>query len=351
MRKFTRCSRAHCLFPARLPVFATEEELENMRKLQQSVGDNPGYYGKYALWRDASEEKILQALAEGRPYVIRFRSQGDPSRKIVHNDLIRGRMEIPENNIDFVLLKSDGIPTYHFAHVIDDTLMGTTHVVRGEEWLSTLPWHLEMFSAMRDLFGWRTPKYVHTAHMLKLDNGKKRKMSKRKDPELALEYYHAEGFPEAALVEYLMTVINSNYEEWRAANPEKSYREFPFSIKKMNAAGALFDMKKLCDISKNVIAQMSAQEVYNYLCAWAKEYDPEFLELLEDNPEYALSILSIGRGGKKQRKDLAVWKDAKPYMSFFYDELFEPEYLYPELSKYDILGSNRIQGYLLGGRR
>ncbi len=312
------------------PCFATEEELKEMRERQKAVKDNPGYYGKYAIWRDADEERILKALDEGRPYVIRFRSQGDPSRKIIHNDLIRGRMEIPENNNDFVLLKSDGIPTYHFAHVVDDTLMGTTHVVRDESWLPTLPWHLEMFAAMKELFGWKPPKYIHTAQLLKLDNGKKRKLSKRKDPELALDYYGAEGYPEQSLVEYLMTVLNSNYEEWRAANPDADQRDFPFSIKKMSAAGALFDMDKLIDVSKNLIARMGADEVYSSLYAWANAYDPEFFALLDADPDYARAILGIGRGGKKPRKDLAVWKDAKPYMAFFYDELFAPEYVYPE---------------------
>lgn len=308
------------------PCFATEEELEEIRQKQTAAGENPGCYGKYAIWRDAGQDRIDAALAAGKPYVIRLRSEGDPEKKIKLNDLVKGVLEMPENDNDIVLLKSDGIPTYHFAHVIDDTLMGTTHVVRGEEWLSTLPWHVQMFQ----MLGFKIPKYIHTAQLLKLDNGSKRKLSKRKDPELSLEFYFAEGYPELSLLEYLMTLLNSNYEDWRRANPEKSFRDFPFSVKHMSPSGALFDMEKLIDVSKNTISRMSASEVYEGVKNWAHSFDLLFYSLLDDRPDYAEKILAIGRGGAKPRKDLVTWKDAKAYMAFFYDELFAPEYVYPE---------------------
>lgn len=312
------------------PCFATEEELAANREKQTANNENPGYYGKYAVWRDASDEDVCKALDAGKEFVIRYRSNGDPEKKAVCTDVIRGKLEVPQNNNDIVILKSDGIPTYHFAHIIDDTLMGTTHVVRGEEWLATLPYHLDMFNTMRELFGWKTPKYIHTAHMLKLEDGHKRKLSKRKDPELALEFYRSGGYPEKVLIEYLMTVLNSNYEEWRAANPDADWRDFPFSVKKMSSSGALFDMEKLRDIAKNVISRMTAEQVYDGVSEWAKEFDPEFAGLLTADPDYAKAIFAIGRGGAKPRKDLVTWADAKAYMDFFYDGLFSPEYVFPE---------------------
>lgn len=320
------------------PCFASKAELETIKELQIESGHNPGYYAPYAPWRDAPTERILKKLEENDEFVIRFHSNGNPENKIANDDLVRGRVEFPENNQDFVLLKSDGIPTYHFAHVVDDTLMGTTHVIRGEDWLPSLPWHLDLFGAMNDLFGWQPPKYVHTANLLKLDNGSKRKLSKRKDPELSLEYYRAQGFPESALIEYLMTIINSNFEEWRTKNRGKSYREFPFSIDKIAAAGALFDMDKLLDVSKNIIAEMDATEVYCRLREWASCYDILFCDALEKDPEYAQCILSIGRGGAQPRKDIATWSAVRAYMGFFYDGFFDPDYAYAEsMSKSDIL--------------
>ncbi|MBQ5972847.1 MAG: glutamate--tRNA ligase [Oscillospiraceae bacterium] len=311
------------------PCFATEEELEAIRQEQAAKNENPGYYGKYAVWRDAPAERIAEALDAGREYVIRYRSEGDPAQKAVCTDLIRGRLEVPQNDSDLVLLKSDGIPTYHFAHVVDDTLMGTTHVVRGEEWLATLPYHLDMFRTMRELFGWKTPKYLHTAHMLKMEDGHKRKLSKRKDPELALDFYRSGGYPERALIEYLMTILNSNYEEWRAANPDADWRDFPFSVKKMSSSGALFDMEKLRDVSKNVISRMTADEVLAGVLGWSAEFDPELHALLDADRDYARAIFAIGRGGAKPRKDLVTWADARGYLDFFYDGLFRPVYALP----------------------
>ena len=218
-----------------------------------------------------------------------------------------------------MLLKSDGIPTYHFAHAVDDHLMRTTHVVRGDEWLPTLPFHIQLFKAL----GFKLPKYVHIGPLMKMDGNSKRKLSKRKDPELALTYYKAEGFPIKAVQEYLMTVLNSNFEDWRRANPDAPTDSFKFSPKKLNPAGSLFDYAKLIDVSKNVISRMGAEEVYELLVEWAEEFDADFAAKLESDPDFAKAILAIGRGGKKPRKDLAVWKDAKEYMGFFYDEYLE----------------------------
>ncbi len=302
------------------PCFATEEELAAMRAEQEEKKENFGYYGPYATWRHKSFEEIREKLADGAPYVVRFRSPGDISHKIRHTDLVKGKLELTENDQDLVLLKSDGIPTYHFAHVVDDHFMRTTHVVRGEEWLPTLPMHLQMFQVL----GWKAPKYLHTAQLMKIDpeTGGKRKLSKRKDPELALSFYRQQGYPTLSVMEYLMTMLNSNFEEWRMANPQAAYTEFPFSTNKMSASGALFDLEKLTDVSKNVISRMTAEEVYAEVEDWSKEFDPEFHALFTRDPEYSRQILAIGRGGKKPRKDFARWEDVKPYMSFFFDELF-----------------------------
>ncbi len=301
------------------PCFCTEEELSAMREQQEANKENTGYYGKYAIWRDRSMEDIKAQLAAGNPWVLRFRSTGSIENQFKFDDLVKGKLTITENNIDHVLLKSDGIPTYHFAHAVDDHLMRTTHVVRGDEWLSTLPFHIQLFQAL----GFKLPKYVHIGPLQKMDGSSKRKLSKRKDPELALTYYKAEGFPVAAVYEYIMTLLNSNYEDWRRANPDAAPQDFKFSPKKLNPAGSLFDYAKLVDVSKNVISRMNAEDVYAQLLDWAKEFDPDFGAKLEADPEYAVKILAIGRGGKKPRKDLAVWKDAKPYMGFFYDDYLE----------------------------
>lgn len=310
------------------PCFATEEELAAMREKQEAAKENFGYYGKYAVWRDRPMEDIEAELAKGTPYVVRFRSEGSIEHKIRHEDLVKGKMEVTENDQDVVILKSDGIPTYHFAHVVDDHLMGTTVVVRGEEWLATLPVHLQLFRAM----GWKAPKYAHTAQLMKIDEqtGSKRKLSKRKDPELALTFYNQQGYPAPSVLEYLMTLLNSNFEEWRRANPDKPMNDFPFSTKKMSGSGALFDIDKLKDVSKNVISRMSAEDVYQAVVAWSEKNDPEFHALFTRDPDKTRAFLAIGRGGKKPRKDLALWSDVKPYMDFLFDELFQPDYTLPE---------------------
>ena len=301
------------------PCFCTEDELSALREKQEANKETTGYYGKYAVWRDRSMEDIQAQLAAENPWVLRFRSEGSIDRQFKFDDLVKGKLTITENNVDHVLLKSDGIPTYHFAHAVDDHLMRTTHVVRGDEWLPSLPFHIQLFQAL----GFKLPKYVHIGPLMKMDGSSKRKLSKRKDPELALTYYKAEGFPIPSVREYIMTVLNSNFEDWRRANPDADIESFKFSPKKLNPAGSLFDYAKLVDVSKNVISRMSAEDVYAQLLDWAKEFDTDFAAKLEADPDYAKRILAIGRDGKKPRKDLAVWKDAKPYMGFFYDEYLE----------------------------
>ena len=301
------------------PCFCTEEQLSAMREKQEAAKETTGYYGAYAMWRDRSMEDIQAELNAGNPWVLRFRSTGSIENQFKFDDLVKGKLTITENNVDHVLLKSDGIPTYHFAHAVDDHLMRTTHVVRGDEWLPTLPFHIQLFKAL----GFKLPKYVHIGPLMKMDGTSKRKLSKRKDPELALTYYKAEGFPIKAVQEYLMTVLNSNFEDWRRANPDAATDDFKFSPKKLNPAGSLFDYAKLTDVSKNVISKMGAEEVYSLLTEWAQEFDPDFGSKLAADPAFATAILAIGRGGKKPRKDLAVWKDAKEYMGFFYDEYLQ----------------------------
>ncbi len=309
------------------PCFCSEEDLENAHKAQEQAKDNFGYYGKYAVHRDMPIEQAIEKIKNGDKFVLRFKSMGDPSKKTPFKDSIKGNLEVPENDQDFILLKSDGIPTYHLAHIVDDHFMRTTDVIRGEEWLSTLPWHLELWNAC----GFRRPRYCHTSQVLKFDEelGTKRKMSKRKDPECSLEFYYTTGYPKESVIEYLMTLLNSNYEQWRSANADKSYREFPFSTSKMSASGALFDLAKFNDISKNVVARMTAEQVYEGVSAWAAEYDPDFNSILTKDPQYSTSIFAIGRGGKKPRKDIACWSEVKDFVSYFFDELFcvnEAEY-------------------------
>ena len=311
------------------PCFCTEEELSAMREKQEANKETTGYYGQYAMWRDRSMEEIQAQLDAGNPWVLRFRSTGSIENQFKFEDLVKGKLTITENNVDHVLLKSDGIPTYHFAHAVDDHLMRTTHVVRGDEWLPTLPFHIQLFKAL----GFKLPKYVHIGPLMKMDGTSKRKLSKRKDPELALTFYKAEGFPVEAVYEYIMTVLNSNFEDWRRANPDAPADSFKFTPRKLNPAGSLFDYAKLTDVSKNVISKMAAPKVCSLLTEWAAEFDPDFAEKLTADPAFATEILAIGRGGKKPRKDLAVWKDAKDYMGFFYDAYLEAPVFDEKFSK------------------
>ena len=319
------------------PCFTTEEELEELHATDKKAEIKNTDWQAEAEARQAEKlarraitmEEIEENLSKGNPFVLRILADGDPEKKIKFTDLVKGNMEIPENDEDFVLLKSDGIPTYHFAHAVDDHLMGTTHVIRGEEWLPSLAKHLQLFRYL----GFKTPKYMHIAQIMRLDeNGNKKKLSTR-DRGANMDDYTRLGYCPEAVCEYVMTLLNSNYEEWRMQNADKSYKEFPFNIKKMSGSGCLFDFNKLGDVSKNVISKMSAEEVYAKVTAWALQFDAEFGKLLESNPEFAKAIFAIGRGGKKPRKDLTTWADAKAYMGFFFDELFTIEDAYEE--KYD----------------
>jgi glutamyl-tRNA synthetase len=298
------------------PCFCSEDELSSMRAAQEAEKANYGYYGRWARCRDLS----LDSIAENKgKYVLRLRCPAT-DKPVVLDDPAKGRIEIPPNDVDHVLLKSDGVPTYHFAHAVDDHLMRTTHVVRGDEWIATYPLHHMLF----DLLGFKCPKYIHIAPLMKMDGNSKRKLSKRKDPESALSWYAEQGYPAGAVREYIFTLLNSGFEDWRRANLTADIDVFPFSPKKMNAAGALFDLQKLDDVSKNVISRMAAAEVYTELTAWAEKFDLPFRALLTRDPAYTAQTLSIGRGGNKPRKDISRWGEAKAYLSFFFDELFEP---------------------------
>lgn len=314
------------------PCFCTAEDLEKLRKQQEADGVNPGYYGKYAIWRNKTYDEYAEQVNAGVPYVLRLRSPGDPEKKIRVQDVIKGKMELPENITDIVLLKTDGIPTYHFAHCIDDHLMHTTHVVRGDEWVSSIPVHIQLFSVC----GFKAPKYAHIAPIMKLDNGNKRKLSKRKDPEAAVSYYVEEGYPKESVLEYLLTLANSNFEDWRRANKTAPLSDFKFNLKKMGVSGALFDLAKLNDVSKNVISRMDALTVLKYTLAWADKYNSIFYDMLSSDTDKAMAIISIGRGGKKPRKDIAKWSDMQDYMAYFYDEFYDPDYTLPDnISKED----------------
>lgn len=308
------------------PCFCTAEELDELRKKQEAEGVNPGYYGEYAMWRDRSYDEYAEKVQAGVPWVLRLRSPGKPDGKIKVQDMIKGKMELPDNITDIVLLKTDGIPTYHFAHCIDDHLMHTTHVVRGDEWVSSIPTHIQLFRVC----GFKPPKYAHIAPIMKLDGGGKRKLSKRKDPEAAVSYYVEEGYPKESVLEYLLTLANSNFEDWRRANKTAPLSEFPFNLKKMGVSGALFDLAKLNDVSKNVISRMEALTVLKCTMAWAEVYDVPFFNRLAADTDKALAIISIGRGGKKPRKDIAKWSDMPEYMAYFYDESYEPNYADPD---------------------
>lgn len=299
------------------PCFATPEELDEMRKKQEAAKIRPGYYGVWATYRNLSVEEAAKKIKAGEPYIVRFKSMGNEERKIRHHDVIKGNVEFPENDQDIVIIKADGLPTYHFAHAVDDHLMRVTHVIRADEWLSSVPLHLELFKAL----GFAVPKYAHTSAILKDDEGKKRKISKRKDPEAAVSYYHEEGIPAEAVYQYLLNIANSNFETWKRSNPDKDISEFEFELNKMSVSGAIFDMIKLLDISKNVISTYSKERVYEDSLNWAKRYDKELEEMLQDK-EYALKVFGIERGTAKPRKDIAKWAEIKNAIYYMYDEKF-----------------------------
>ena len=311
------------------PCFCTAEEIGEIREQQENGGALiRGYFGKWAKCRELTLEDIEKNLAEGKQWVLRLRSGGSEDKKIIFDDVIRGKIEMPENIIDEVLLKSDGIPTYHFAHACDDHFMRTTHVIRGEEWISSVPKHIELFKAC----GYKVPKYAHTPQVLKTDEetGDKRKLSKRKDPEAAVGYFVEGGFPKESVLEYLLTLINSNFEDWRRANPKEDISKFPFNLKKMSSSGCLFDLVKLNDVSKNVISVMSAKEVYENVAAWAKVYDPEFYDIFTADPEFSTAVMNIDRENPKPRKDIARWSEVKDYVAYFFKPLYQADYSLPE---------------------
>ncbi len=331
------------------PVFTTKEELEALNAVDKKAeikarnweDEQQERQAEQAAWRAFTIDDVKAHLRAGDPFLLRLLADGDPNKKVPFTDLIKGKLEIPENDEDFVLLKSDGIPTYHFAHAVDDHLMGTTHVIRGEEWLPSLAKHLMLFRYL----GFKLPKYMHIAQIMRLDeSGNKKKLSKR-DMGANMDDYSRMGYSPASVCEYIMTLLNSNYEEWHAQNPTEPYTSFPFNIKKMSSSGCLFDFNKLNDVSKNVISRMSAEEVLAETLEWANAFDTELAELLSRDTAYALSILSIGRGGKKPRKDFATWQDVKPYLNFFYDELFSVQDAYGEqFAKEDIRAA--LEGFL-----
>ena len=301
------------------PCFCTEEELEAVRLQQETDKVLTGYYGKYAVCRDLSLETIEENLKAGKPYVLRLRSQGSPENEITFTDSIKGEIKLPENIHDVVLLKKDGIPTYHFAHAIDDHFMRTTTVVRGGEWLASVPIHYELFHVL----GFKMPKYAHTAHLMKFDEetGGKRKLSKRKDPELSLDYYRKDGYHPYTMKVYLLTLLNSNFEEWHEKFPDKDINEFPFSVDKMSVSGALFDKEKLHNICKNELSKLSEDDLYEFLHNWALENEPEMETVWFADKEKLLAILSLymGVGAKRRRKDLMYAKQIFELISFFFD--------------------------------
>lgn len=303
------------------PCFCSEEDLEQMRVKQENE-DIKGYWGKYAKCRDLSFNEIKANIEAGKTWTLRLKSPGSADGKIKFEDLIKGKIEMAENVIDIVLLKANGIPTYHFAHAVDDHLMRTTHVIRGDEWIASVPLHLQLFKVL----GFKPMKYAHFAPILKEDNGGKRKLSKRKDPEAAVSYYVEQGFPKESVSEYIFTILNSNFEDWRRANKDADLSSFPFNLKKMSVSGALFDMVKLLDVSKNVISTMKAETVFKLSYEWAKEYQPQLAALYEKDTERATAILNIDRENKKPRKDIAKWSDIPDYISYMYDEAFTPCY-------------------------
>ena len=313
------------------PCFLTEEEIADIRASQEAQKLTPGIYGKWAKSRSLTLDEIEANIKEGKPYVIRLKSDGDMSlpedqiRRIQVNDAIRGTLDMPANDQDTVILKATGIPTYHFAHVVDDHLMRTTHVVRGAEWLPSLPIHIELFEKL----GWEPPVYCHTAQLMKLDEeGNKRKLSKRKDPELSLDYYRNQGYHPAAVREYLLTILNSNFEEWRMANPDADINEFEFTTDKMSTSGALFDLNKLNDISKDVLLKISAGDLFDFLKAWAAEFKPKIMHMFDDRA-YLEKILDIGRKETKPRKDHIYAQQMVENISYFFDDMFKLEDSFP----------------------
>jgi len=304
------------------PCFCEHEDLEQMRKMQEEMKTRIGYYGSFAKCRKLTNEECALRIKNGDKFVIRLKSPGDFNNKVFLKDLVRGEIVMPENDMDIVISKADGLPTYHFAHLVDDHLMRTTHVLRGEEWVPSYPIHSQLFR----IFGFKEPKYAHLGLVMKIDeDGSRRKLSKRKDPEAAVSFYHEKGVPVDAVKLYLMTIANSNFEAWMDSNPDKSIYDFKFDFKKMSASGSLFDVDKLFNISKNYISKLSKEEVYNNTLNWASEFDKEFYDLLVKYKDYSINIFNIEREQKKPRKDYSCYSEIKSQVWYMYDELFEKE--------------------------
>lgn len=301
------------------PCFCTKEEKEEMTSLQEKRKDRIGYYGRYAKCRKIPVNDAYEKIKSGQAFTLRLKSPGDFNKKVIVNDLIKGKISFPENDMDIVIMKQDGLPTYHFAHLVDDHLMRTTHVIRGDEWLSSLPTHIQLF----EVFGFDAPKYAHISPILKEDNGVKRKLSKRKDPEAQMSYYREKGIPVKAVELYLMTLANTNFEQWWDANKDKSIDDFKYDFKKTSKSGGLFDVEKLHNISKNYLARIKATEFYDMLISYTKEYDKEFYEIITKNKEFTIGLLNIERDQKKPRKDYASFSEVKDLVWYMFDELFD----------------------------
>lgn len=300
------------------PCFCSVEDLDELRKRQEAIKVRPGYYGEFSTCRHRSQEEVTELLKSGKPYIIRFKSPGDYSKRVIIHDAIRGTLEMPENDQDIIIRKADDLPTYHLAHAVDDHLMRTTHVLRADEWLPSLPLHIQLFQAL----GWQVPMYGHIAPIEKMDGSSRRKLSKRKDPEASVEFYYKEGYPIPALVEYMLNLANSNFEDWRAANPTADYKTFPLSLGRVGKSGALFDFAKLANISQNVIGSYTAEQTYEHGLAWARQFDPELAAEMEQQKDYCLSIFNIERGEGKIRKDIAKWSDLRSSIGYFFDTEF-----------------------------
>lgn len=322
------------------PCFCSKEDLEVLRERQNTDKVRTGYYGEYAKCRDLSVDEAMARIKAGEDYIIRFRSMGDNNQKFKFKDLVKGEIELPENDLDIVIMKKDGLPTYHFAHLVDDYLMGTTHVIRGEEWLSSVPVHIELFRTL----GVKPPKYIHSPLIMKKDGDTVRKISKRKDPEASMSFYREHGFPTDAVIESLMTIINSNYEEWHTANPDKSYLDFNYSPKKMSSSGALYDLDKLINISKNIISKYSKEVLCEKAYNWALSYSSELRELIDQDRDYFMDVINIEREQKKPRKDIAKYEDILDNIWYMYDSLFDKENKVYEYQK--ITDKNEIRKIL-----
>lgn len=323
------------------PCFCKAEELSEMREKQEAAKLRTGYYGVWAKCRKIPVNESIERIQNGEEYILRFKSPGNPEKKIKHHDMIKGNVDFPENDQDIVIIKSDGLPTYHFAHAVDDHLMGTNYVIRGDEWLSSVPLHLQLFQCL----GFKAPKYAHIAPIMKEENGAKRKLSKRKDPEAAVSYYAEQGIPHEAVCEYLLNIANSNFEQWRRQNPDATIEEFDLQLNKMSVSGALFDMVKLLDISKRVISKYTAEKVYDETISWAEKYDTKLKELLENNKEYALEVFGIERGNVKPRRDIAKWSDVKENIEYMYDTEYKPQYEFQKISEKEEI-KNIINTYI-----